>query len=83
MNKAFEKILERLEADEKHTFDGCINKRYAKQIMKDTGLMLRLKALKNYINPNTYRTIKGQIINGDVEGASKGIERIEKTLKKK
>ena len=35
MSKAFEKILERLEADEKHTFDGCINKRYAKQIVQE------------------------------------------------
>ena len=35
MNKAFEKILERLEADEKHTFDGCINKRYAKKIVQE------------------------------------------------
>ena len=35
MNKAFEKILEKLEADEKHTFDGCINKRYAKQIVQE------------------------------------------------
>ena len=35
MNKAFEKILERLEVDEKHTFDGCINKRYAKQIVQE------------------------------------------------
>ena len=35
MKKAFEKILERLEADEKHTFDGCINKRYANQIVQE------------------------------------------------
>ena len=35
MNRAFEKILEMLEADEKHTFDGCINKRYAKQIVQE------------------------------------------------
>lgn len=35
MDKAFEKILERLEADEKHTFDGCINKRYAKKIVQE------------------------------------------------
>lgn len=35
MNKAFEKILERLEADEKHTFDGCINKRYVKRILQE------------------------------------------------
>ena len=35
MNEAFEKILERLKVDEKHTFDGCINKRYAKQIVQE------------------------------------------------
>lgn len=35
MNKAFEKILERLETDEKHTFDGCINKQYMKQIVQE------------------------------------------------
>lgn len=35
MNKTFDKILERLEADEKHTFDGCINKRYVKQIVQE------------------------------------------------
>lgn len=35
MEQVFEKILKRLEADEKHTFDGCINKRYAKQIVQE------------------------------------------------
>ena len=35
MNEAFEKILERLEADEMHTFDGCINKRYEKKIVQE------------------------------------------------
>lgn len=35
MQEAFDKILERLESDEKHTFDGCINKRYAKQIVQE------------------------------------------------
>lgn len=35
MKEAFEKIVEQLEDDEKHTFDGCINKRYAKQIVQE------------------------------------------------
>lgn len=34
MNKVFENIIEKLEEDEKHTFDGCINKRYAIEIVK-------------------------------------------------
>ena len=29
-----DKVVERLENDEKHTFDGCINKRYAIGIVK-------------------------------------------------
>lgn len=29
-----EKVVKRLENDEKHTFDGCINKRYAVVIVK-------------------------------------------------
>ena len=34
MQEVFEKIIEKLEEDEKHTFDGCINKRYAIEIVK-------------------------------------------------
>ena len=34
MQKVFEKIIEKLEEDEKHTFDGCINKRFAIAIVK-------------------------------------------------
>lgn len=34
MQSVFEKIIEKLEEDEKHTFDGCINKRYAIEIVK-------------------------------------------------
>ena len=29
-----DKVVEQLENDEKHTFDGCINKRYAIEIVK-------------------------------------------------
>ena len=32
------KVVEELESDERHTFDGCINKRYAIEIVKKGGL---------------------------------------------
>lgn len=35
MNKAFENIIERVEADVRHTFDGCINKRYVNRIVSE------------------------------------------------
>ena len=33
-----DKVVEQLENDEKHTFDGCINKRYAIKIAKGGGV---------------------------------------------
>ena len=33
-----DKVAEQLENDEKHTFDGCINKRYAIEIVKGGGM---------------------------------------------
>lgn len=33
-----DKVVEQLENDEKHTFDGCINKRYAIEIVKGGGM---------------------------------------------
>ena len=33
-----DKVAEKLENDEKHTFDGCINKRYAIEIVKGGGV---------------------------------------------
>lgn len=33
-----DKIVEELEYDERHTFDGCINKRYAIKIVKQGGV---------------------------------------------
>lgn len=35
-----------------------------------------LKEVKPLVKPQTYKTIKGQIKAGDVEGAKKGIKRI-------
>ena len=32
------KVVEQLDNDEKHTFDGCINKRYAIEIVKGGGV---------------------------------------------
>lgn len=33
-----DKVVEQIENDEKHTFDGCINKRYAIKIVKGGGV---------------------------------------------
>ncbi len=33
-----DKVLKQIEADEKHTFDGCINKRYTIEIVKAGGI---------------------------------------------
>ena len=33
-----DKVVDQLENDEKHTFDGCINKRYAIEIVKGGGV---------------------------------------------
>ena len=33
-----DKVIEELESDERHTFDGCINKRYAIEIVKQGGV---------------------------------------------
>ena len=33
-----DKVVEQLEADKVHTFDGCINKRYAIEIVKGGGV---------------------------------------------
>ncbi len=33
-----DKVVEQIEMDEKHTFDGCINKRYAIKIVKAGGV---------------------------------------------
>ncbi len=34
MQEVFEKIIEKLKEDKEHTFDGCINKRFAIEIVK-------------------------------------------------
>lgn len=41
--------------------------------------LTELKKFKNKLPINTYRTLKGQALSGDVEGAIKGLKRI-KTL---
>lgn len=44
--------------------------------MKEQQLWDSLKALKPFIKKQTYKTIKGQIKAGDLEGAKKGIKKI-------
>lgn len=36
----------------------------------------RLKESKKYLTKQQYRTIKGQLIAGDIEGANKGLNRL-------
>ena len=36
MNTVFEDILSKIEKDERHTFDGCINKRFVREIILQT-----------------------------------------------
>ena len=43
------------------------------------GFLKELKRYKQKLPINTYRTLKGQVLSGDVEGAKKGLERM-KTL---
>lgn len=38
----------------------------------------RLKESKKYLTKQQYRTIKGQLIAGDIEGANKGLNRLLK-----
>lgn len=43
----------------------------------DAGRELRaLKQVRNMLTAQQYRTIKGQILAGDIDGASKGIAKI-------
>lgn len=46
-------------------------------------LIAELNSIRGSINEQTYRTIRGQIISGDIDGAWTGIARISKKLGKK
>ena len=43
-------------------------------------LMTELKQIRKYIPVQAYRTIKGQILAGDLDGARKGIEKFRAML---
>lgn len=44
----------------------------------DSGLLIRLKSYRNRLTAQQYRTIKGQILAGDSEGARKGLRKLLK-----
>lgn len=48
----------------------------------DMDLLMELKKIRYCLAPNTYKTIRGQILCGDMEGAKTGIERIKAKLEK-
>lgn len=40
----------------------------------------RLKESKKYLTQQQYKTIKGQLIAGDVQGATKGLQKLLKKV---
>lgn len=42
----------------------------------DTRALIQLKATKDRLNPQQYRTLRGQVLAGDPDGAMKGLRRI-------
>lgn len=48
----------------------------------DSGLLIRLKSYRNRLTAQQYRTIKGQILAGDTEGARKGLWKLLKRDRK-
>ncbi len=48
--------------------------------MREIETINALKEIRPLITKQTYKTIKGQIKAGDLEGAKKGIERIKNGL---
>lgn len=39
-------------------------------------MLKKLRHFKKHLTPQQYRTIKGQILSGDIEGADKGIHKL-------
>lgn len=44
----------------------------------DYKVLMHLKACRDKLKPQQYRTIRGQIFSGDTKGAIKGLQRILK-----
>ena len=44
--------------------------------MKTTEAMHHLKTHKKHLTAQQYRTLKGQILSGNIEGAMKGLEKL-------
>jgi hypothetical protein len=38
--------------------------------------LIRLKAYRGQLSPQQYKTLRGQILAGDAEGAARGLEKI-------
>ena len=46
----------------------------------DYKVLMQLKACRDKLKPQQYRTIRGQIFSGDTKGAIKGLQRILKKI---
>jgi hypothetical protein len=42
----------------------------------DSKALIRLKAYRDRLTPQQYRTLKGQVLAGDADGALRGLQKI-------
>lgn len=42
----------------------------------DANALIRLKAARRYLTSQQYKTLRGQVLAGDPDGAMKGLERL-------
>lgn len=45
--------------------------------------MARLKQYKHRLTPQQYKTIRGQILAGDIDGALRGLQKLSNTEKRR
>lgn len=45
-------------------------------VKPNTGALYQLKTCRRVLTPQQYRTLRGQILAGDAEGAARGLEKI-------
>lgn len=54
------------------------HKNYGQSAVVDKKALGRLLANKNKLTRQQYKTLKGQILNGDADGALRGLEKLTK-----
>lgn len=57
-------------------YDETSVKQDAQRYLKAREFLEKLRKAQKQLDAQTYRTLRGQALNGDVQGAEKGLERI-------